>query len=264
MKIFIDESGEFGWRSPGISIVAAVILKEGDGKLPTTLRAFRAWEAELPSTARKNGEVKAHLLSDAQLDDFVGVLHRDACNVTLGAFDSRGTSRDQVARFQAQVARNSTPALLRHAASGRTRSQQATREMIGWISRLAEEQVAWMVTLASAMGTALQHCVVFAMDDSFDEFTDLQFVIDRSWVRTRDTSNSGDLRSTPNSLRDCGRSRWRCPLIGSSTSTRFSACSRPTEGMTSAHCGGGHRSRCRTRSQAYASLTSSPTPPTES
>jgi hypothetical protein len=139
MRILIDESGAFNWKRPGWSVIAAVGVAERDGTDEALASRLRHWERGLPPSRREGGEVKGRLVTDDELAAFVvTVLEPDRAKnqVTLCGFDSSRTSRAEVARFRAQLARRATPELLSYAASRDRRMAQTTRELIWWVDRL--------------------------------------------------------------------------------------------------------------------------------
>ncbi len=171
MRVFVDESGSFSWQRPGWSIVAAVGVCELDRSLDEILARFRDFERSLPQERRSpSGEIKGSVLTDRQLATFVwDVLprSREPAHVSLVGFDSRGTSRDQVAHFRETLAKGGTRReRRRYAAKGDQRMGQVVDEMAAWIRRRSDEDIGWLLATLAAIGDALTHSVVALLDDS--------------------------------------------------------------------------------------------------
>ncbi len=188
MRVFVDESGTFGWKSPGWSIVAAVGITEGDGAYEAVAIRLRRWERSLPPSWRDGGEIKGRLLSDDDLTEFVVTVlesHRAKMQITLGGFDSSRSTRSELTGYRDRLGTLATPELLRYVAAHNRRMTQTVGELIGWVRGRSEEQVAWLVCLQNTFAHALQHAVVALMDGDDRELADIRLVVDRSWLRNQ-------------------------------------------------------------------------------
>src|SRR5258707_249075 len=87
MKLFVDESGSFGWKPEGISLFCAVMI--ADRELPALLERFRAWKQKHTDLGR--AEVKGKNLSPQQQTAFVQsvVLDRQDFSITQVGVDTR-------------------------------------------------------------------------------------------------------------------------------------------------------------------------------
>ena len=183
MKIFLDESGAFGWRSPGVSLFCGLIVP--DRAEPALLDRFGRWRwSMIGSSAR---ELKGSELDDSQLSSFAARVlphtDRDLWLVCRG-IDTSLTQEDHVLRLRDQASimlDESSNIMKRH---GNTRLQEQYRQMSGWIGKRSAQNVLWMIGAVDAILDALTGAVVrFAEPEDDAEFEHLEITLDQSFIK---------------------------------------------------------------------------------
>jgi hypothetical protein len=183
VKVFIDDSGDFGWATSGVSLFCVVILS--DRSVDAVTERFRNWKSRQPDCTADT-EVKGKTLSQVQQASFAEfvVLETRGLWLTLA-----GTN---TSRFKKEIAeefvRNSA-ATLRAVAkwaddNGKLLLTDSYRKMAKWIESRSPENLMWIMTLSNAIHLAMQHSIVkFAEEEDDSEFENIEILIDESFIK---------------------------------------------------------------------------------
>lgn len=183
MKIFIDDSGGFGWSPPGISLFCALTVS--DSSIDELSRAFDRRRVRQPGFTVEN-ELKGKHLSPTQQASFASstLLANAGVMLTLAGTDTRSFNRptaDEYVQNSADV--------LRAAAKRAARLEKSAvadfyNRMGGWVSRRSPENALWLLTLVKTIHLSIQHSIVlFADEPDEHEFEDIEILIDRSFIK---------------------------------------------------------------------------------
>jgi Protein of unknown function (DUF3800) len=183
MKIFIDDSGSFGWEKPGKSLFCA--LTAADRCLPDVFSNFSTWKKNV-ARAGERKEVKGAELAAQQLALFVQtvILQSSDMYLTLAAVDTALTLRAIVDLVRTQSAEVLAEAATGAQSHGKPLIAQFYSEMSGWLNNRSAQNFCWILTLAKVVNEGIQHTIVSFMDPEDDpEFEELDIVIDASFIR---------------------------------------------------------------------------------
>jgi hypothetical protein len=182
VKIFIDDSGDFGWTGSGVSLFCAMIVS--DRSLNAITTDFTNWKGRQPDCTNVT-EIKGKDLSQVQQVSFAQavVLENPGLWLTLAgtktALFKRGIAEEYV--------RNSA-ATLRAVATwadhhDKPRVTDFYGKMARWFENRSPENVMWMNTLGTAIHLAMQHSIViFAEAEDDSEFENIEILIDESFI----------------------------------------------------------------------------------
>lgn len=156
MHIFVDESGAFGWGTPGVSLMAALAIP--DGAMDGFSSRFLAWKSSI--VGKSTREVKGSELDSNQLKSFVQqVLPRSerAPLLTVVGADTTVTqechvtaAKDQLAAQYAHTAR----LLLEREPPNKSLAQGYT-EVSGWTRKRSAVNFLWIVTAERTIAEAV-------------------------------------------------------------------------------------------------------------
>jgi hypothetical protein len=184
MRIFIDESGSFGWATPGISLHCAVIVC--NSSLVELFRRHIDWKTSILGRHRKR-EIKASQLADDQLERFVRtvILPETNLKLTVVGIDTRITTKERLESWRDHISHY----LLSVSEWSQTRSRRPAdrqyKEMSGWLWNRSPENLAQMLSLVENIGRAMQNAVIWFHEQTFEsEFDDFEIAVDRSFIRS--------------------------------------------------------------------------------
>jgi hypothetical protein len=183
MKNFIDESGSFGWSTPGICLFCGVTI--GDQAIDSVLERFAAWRRSIIGT-RTSRELKGSELSANQLNSFAyKVLDKEPdIWLTVVGVDTSVTSQIVPRKLCEQASVMFATASERMGEFGNKRQQESYRQLSGWARNRSPQNVLWMACLEEAIIQILQHCVArFLGPEQATEFETLNIAIDESFIR---------------------------------------------------------------------------------
>lgn len=194
MRIFIDESGDFGWVPPQISLHCAVIAPNSG--LPDLFRRHFEWKKSLVGQHRRR-EIKASSVTDAALDNFVRsvILPDSDTKLTVVGIDTRLVSKSTLEEWRDQLSRIAIGASEWSHSRSFPVAERQYNELSGWIWNRSAENLAAMLSLAYVIDAAFQNAIVHFNESVYDqEFEDVEIVIDRSFIlselkRERDRFN---------------------------------------------------------------------------
>lgn len=182
MKIFVDDSGDFGWTGSGVSLFCAMIVS--DRHLNAITTDFINWKSRQPHCTAAT-EIKGKDLSQIQQASFAQavVLKNSGLWLTLA-----GTKTTLFKREIAEDYVRNSAATLRAVATwaddqDKPRVTDFYGKMTKWIEDRSPENVMWMNTLGTAIHLAMQHSIVIFADAEDDsEFENIEILIDESFI----------------------------------------------------------------------------------
>lgn len=184
MKIFIDESGGFGWNPGGVSVFCGVTI--ADRELPECTQRFLHWKQRIGCP--KGAEVKGGLLSAQEQASFVQSVVLETQNfwITLVGTNTQTYRREMVERFREQLVQVLQAGVSLVAREGNTFLSREYAELSGWMRNRSPENIVWIETLASTIYAGLQYSIARFRRAEFDsEFEDLGILIDRSFIKEK-------------------------------------------------------------------------------
>lgn len=186
MRIFIDESGNFGWSPARISLHCGVVVCSTS--LVELFRRFFEWKKSLAGPHRRR-EIKANVLDDAQLESFVKsvILPETDLRLTVVGIDT-----SIVAKQVLEGWRDGISHLLQGAAQwSDSRSFPVAKrqysEMSGWLWHRSPENLALMISLGEVIWQSLQNSIIWFYEPKFEsEIDNMEIVVDHSLIRRRE------------------------------------------------------------------------------
>jgi|ERR1700676_658963 len=182
MKIFVDESGSFGWKPEGISLFCAAII--ADRELPALLERFRAWKQTHTDLGR--AEVKGKNLSPQQQTAFVQSVVLDCrdFSITQVGVDTRMSSRELAEQFISKYAQIALAASQWAKQRNKSVVERQYRELAGWLRNRSPEHFMWIQGLTDVIWKTLQNAIVSFMEPEDDsEWEHSAIFIDKSFIR---------------------------------------------------------------------------------
>ena len=183
MKIFIDDSGDFGWTAPGVSLFCAVILS--DRSFGAATERFSNWKSRQP-VCTADAEIKGKDLSQVQQASFAEfvVLESSGLRLTLAGTKTTLFKREIAEEF----VRNSAATTRAVAKWADDNSKPLLTEfylkMAKWIEKRSPENVMWILTLGDVIRLAIRHSIViFAEEEDDSEFENIEIQMDESFIR---------------------------------------------------------------------------------
>lgn len=178
MKIFIDDSGGFGWTTYGVSLFGGVTIS--DKNCSAIISNFHAWRRKQPNY--RGLELKGKDLSPMQQASFVNsvVLSTRGLSLTLA-----GTNTTLFPKGIAQQVVKDTANVCRAAGdySPHAAVSDFFRRMANWMERRSPENLLWIHCLGHVIHLSLQHGIIRFADEAHDsEFENIEILIDRSFV----------------------------------------------------------------------------------
>jgi hypothetical protein len=185
MRIFMDESGAFGWGAPGVSLMAALVIP--DGAMDAFSSRFLAWKSSIVGKSAR--EVKGSELDSNQLKSFVQQVLPRSERVPLLTVVGADTSvtqechvtaaKDQLAAQYAYTARM----LLERDPPNKSLAQGYT-EVSGWTRKRSAVNFLWIVTAERTIAEAVQLMICAFLEQEYDqEFENIEIAIDRSFIK---------------------------------------------------------------------------------
>lgn len=183
MKIFIDDSGGFGWAPPGISLFCALTVS--DRAIDKLAEQFSTWKLR-QTTSTTDTELKGKDLSQLQQASFTNsiVLANYGHQLTLA-----GTNTASFGRTAAEHYLTDSVNIIRAGAERAERLKKPELAkfyggMSRWVADRSPENVLWLLTLSKAIELSIQHAIVmFADEPQGHEFEDIEIIIDKSFIR---------------------------------------------------------------------------------
>lgn len=185
MKIFIDESGSFGWNPTGISLFCAVTI--ADRELSECEERFLRWKQRC--SCLKSIEAKGNQLSLHEQTSFVQTVLLPSKDfwITLVGTNTQTFERDLVNRVKYQQAEVLKAAENLCAREGNAFMAREYSELSGWMRNRSPENLVWIETLSATIFAGLQHSIVRFLDVKDDpEFDEVGILIDRSFVKQKE------------------------------------------------------------------------------
>ena len=186
VRIFIDESGTFGWAPPDISLHCAVI--SCSSALVELFRRHLEWKTSILGP-HKRREIKGSSLSDIQLEQFVSrvILPTPDLKLTVVGIDTRITPKQRLEEWRDGISHYCLGA----SEFSRTRdlhpADRQYKEMSGWLWNRSPENLGQMISLGETIARVTQNAVIWFHDEKFEsEFADFEVAIDRGFVRNRE------------------------------------------------------------------------------
>lgn len=186
MRIYIDESGTFGWTSPNISLHCAVIVCSS--ALVELFRRNLEWKTSILGHHRRR-EVKGSSLSDIQLEQFVSrvILPMPDLKLTVVGLDTRITTKLRLEEWRDGISHYCLGASEFSRAHDLHPADRQYKEMSGWLWNRSPENLAQMLSLAETIWRAVQNTIIWFHESRFEsEFDDFEIVIDRGFIRRRE------------------------------------------------------------------------------
>jgi RNase P/RNase MRP subunit POP5 len=182
MRIFVDESGSFGWVPTGRSVFCAITV--ADRAYEKLGERFGHWRNALHRLLR-NREVKGSNLTDLELEAFAGqvVVSNSDLWLTVVAVDTRVTNRNIVETCVRQASEVVGAASCIFERNARTNIAVFYRQMSGWVKRRSPENYLWTVALQKTILAALQNSIArFLEPEDAPEFENIEILIDQSYI----------------------------------------------------------------------------------
>jgi Protein of unknown function (DUF3800) len=183
VKIFIDDSGDFGWTASGVSLFCAMILSDRSFDAVTT--DFSKWKSRQPHSTAAS-EIKGKDLSQIQQATFaqVVVLENSGLWLTLAGTKTTLFKREIAEEF----VRNSAAIVRAVGKRADDLNKPILTEFFGrmarWIEKRSPENVLWLLTLVNAIHLAMQHSIVIFAEEKHDsEFENIEILIDESFIK---------------------------------------------------------------------------------
>ena len=183
MKIFIDDSGDFGWTAAGVSLFCVVILS--DRGLDAVTERFSNWKSRQPACTAA-AEIKGKSLSQLQQASFAQFVVLESADLWLTL---AGTKTNLFKKEIAEEFVRNSAATTRAVAKWADEHDKPLltdfyRRMAKWIEKRSPENVLWILTLANAIHLAMQHSIVaFAEEEDDSEFENIEILIDESFIK---------------------------------------------------------------------------------
>jgi hypothetical protein len=182
LKIFIDDSGDFGWAPPGASLFCAVTVS--DRTLDGISSNVSTWKSRQPGYD-PDVEAKGKDLLQFQQASFAQsiVLQSTGLRLTLAGTKTNLFKRELMEQFISDSA-----GVLRATARWAETNDKPLlkdhfRGMARWIEQRSPENILWLYTLGNVIDLALQHGIVMFADEEHDcEFENIEILIDQSFI----------------------------------------------------------------------------------
>src|SRR5437879_2982475 len=155
MKIFIDDSGGFGWTAHGVPLFCGATMS--DKNFNAIMSNFHAWRSRQPNY--RGFELKGKDLSPSQQESLVNSVLLSTRGISLTLAGTKTTLfKKEIAE---QVVKDSASIL--RAAGNRT--QHATpadffRRMARWMETRIPENLMWIHCLGDAIHLSIQHGII--------------------------------------------------------------------------------------------------------
>jgi hypothetical protein len=176
MKIFIDDSGGFGWTAHGVSLFCGATIS--DKNFDVVMSNFYSWRSRQPNY--RGFELKGKDLSPSQQTSFVNsvVLSTRGLSLTFA-----GTKTTLFKREIAQQVVKDSANVLRAAADHRPNVADFFRRMARWMETRSPENLMWIHCLGDAIHLSIQHAIIMFAEEAHDnEFENIEILIDRSFI----------------------------------------------------------------------------------
>ena len=183
MRIFIDESGNFGSSPPQISLHCGVVVCSTS--LVELFRRFLEWKHSLVGNHRKR-EIKANVLDDDQLESFVRtvILPEADLRLTVVGIDTNIFTKPALEDWRDGISHVCQGAAEWSGSRGYPVAKRQYTEMSGWLWNRSPDNLALMISLGEVIWQSLQNSIICFGGSQFEsEFCDLEIVIDRSFIR---------------------------------------------------------------------------------
>ena len=185
MRIFVDESGSFSWSTPGISLMAALVIP--NVAMDSLTSRFLLWKSAIVGESGR--EIKGSGLTSGQLESFVQQVLPSSEHVPLLTVVGADTAtnqeshvamaKDQLSQQYAHIARQ----LLERIPPNKPLAQAYT-ELSGWTRNRSAVNFLWIATAEKTIVEVIQLMICAFMDQEFDqEFEDIEISIDRSFIK---------------------------------------------------------------------------------
>ncbi len=187
MLIAIDESGSFGFNADRTNLFVAVCLRRHGKLLERKRIQFLDWEGNLPRRLKDpKGEFKGSALTDAHLCDFAAHIYQIAAvpRVTTVALRQAKHPRPIIAKHRHVTLVGIREGVKGYRALGRPELARTFDEMGNWFQNLDDSIFLKLILLGQCIVKSLTNSVGHAISGGYEsELTDLEFVIDRDFVR---------------------------------------------------------------------------------
>jgi hypothetical protein len=155
MRIFVDESGSFSWSTPGISLMAALVIP--NVAMDSLTSRFLLWKSAIVGESGR--EIKGSGLTSGQLESFVQQVLPSSEHVpllTVVGADTATTqeshfamAKDQLSQQYAHIARQ----LLERIPPNKPLAQAYT-ELSGWTRNRSAVNFLWIATAERGVTTS--------------------------------------------------------------------------------------------------------------
>jgi Protein of unknown function (DUF3800) len=184
---FIDDSGSFSWGNRGKSLFCGVTVS--DAELSELEKRFIAWKRSIVGNSGQ--ELKGSDLTSNQLESFVMKVLPPSSGVMLTVVggDTSVTAESHVEKMRDQSAElfrltSELCAKYTSEANKNERIVEFYRQMFGWVRKRSTANCLWIVVLLQTIFDTLQHGIVrFAEPELSQEFANIEFVIDQSFIK---------------------------------------------------------------------------------
>jgi hypothetical protein len=187
MLIAIDESGSFGSDTDRTNLFVAVRLRQHGKMFERKRIQFLDWEKTLPRRLKDpKGEFKGSALSDLHLLDFATRIYQMPAfpGITPVALRPARHEPCVIAKHRHVTLVGIREGVKGYLALGRPAMAQTCEEMGNWFQNLDDSIFLKILLLGQCIVNSFTNSVGHAISDGYDtELTNLQFVIDRDFVR---------------------------------------------------------------------------------
>jgi hypothetical protein len=188
MKIFIDESGDFGWCPPRYSLFCALTV--ADRTFDGLVTRFNKWKSNQP---RENkDELKGKNLLPLEQASFVQsvILATGHARMTLAGTNTALFPKATAEQFGQDSANTLLATANWAAGNDKPLLVDFYNAMARWLERRSAENVLWVCGLVHVIRLAIQHAIVqFAEEEDDCEFEKIEILIDRSFIKKESHDN---------------------------------------------------------------------------
>jgi hypothetical protein len=183
MRIFIDDSGDFGWATPQISLYCGVIVCVSS--LVDLYRRHLLWKTSIVGPHRQR-EIKGSSLTDEQLESFARVVicPERHLKLTVVGMDTSLVPKAHLEKWRDGISHLCQGVAAWSDSNSLPIAGKQYREMSGWFWNRSPENLAQLLSLAALIWECFQNSIIYFHEPEFEpEFDDLEIVMDMSFIK---------------------------------------------------------------------------------